>query len=117
MSKKLCALLIITLFLVGCGIAQRNALMRDKYPYYSDNIKRAISGGYLVEGMDQEQVYLTFGPTLCRSSSYYKGKTVEVWSYQPNGLTGKPSGGTYDCLQAVQRVYFEEGRVIGWDNI
>ena len=105
------------LILAGCGIAQRNALMRDKYPYYPDNIKKAISGGNLVEGMDQEQVFLTFGGTLCKSSSYYKGKTVEVWSYQPDGFTGEPSGGTYDCLHAVQRVYFENGAVVGWDNI
>lgn len=118
-TPRIFGLLIASICLIfsGCGIAQRNALMRDKYPYYSDNIKKAISSGYLVEGMDQEQVFLSFGGTLCKSSSYYKGKNVEVWSYQPDGFTGRPAGGTYDCLRAVQRVYFEDGAVVGWDNI
>lgn len=111
------AIVLAVIFLSGCGLAQRQALMMDKYPYYPEHVKRAIDGGYIVEGMDQEQVYLALGVTLCRSSSYYKGRTVEVWSYVPNPFTGRPSGGTYDCLRARQRVYFENGRVVGWDNM
>lgn len=111
------AILLAAIFLLGCGLAQRQALMRDKYPYYPEHIKRAVDGGYIVEGMDQEQVYLALGVTFCKSSSYYKGRYVEVWSYQPNPFTGRPSAGTYDCLRARQRVYFENGRVVGWDNM
>lgn len=119
MDKRGCLVifLVLALFLTGCGLAQRQALMRDKYPYYPEHIKKAIDGKYIVEGMDYEQVYLALGPTLCKSSSYYKGRYVEVWSYEPNPFTGKPSGGTYDCLRARQRVYFENGRVVGWDNM
>ncbi len=117
MIRKLCLVIILLLFSIGCGLAQRQALMRDKYPYYPDHIKQAINGRYIVEGMNQEQVYLAIGITLCKSSSYYKGRYAEVWSYQPEPFTGKPSGGTFDCLQARQRVYFENGRVVGWDNM
>ena len=118
MNKKQLIVAYAILFLLnGCGIVQRNALMRDKYPYYSEHIKRAIDGKYIVEGMNQEQVYLSVGPTLCRSSSYYKGRQTETWNYQPNPFTGRPSGGTYDCIRATQRVYFENGLVVGWDNM
>lgn len=109
--------LFIILVLTGCGMAQRNALMRDKYPYYPEHIKNAINGKYIVEGMDQEQVYLALGLTTCKTTSYYKGRHVEVWSYEPNPFTGKPSAGTFDCLRATQRVYFEDGKVVGWDNM
>jgi outer membrane protein assembly factor BamE len=113
----ICAMALVVFFLSGCGLAQQRALMRDKYPFYPEHIKRAIDGGYIVEGMDQEQVYLALGVTSCSSSSYYKGRNVVVWSYTPNPFTGRPAGGTYDCLRANQRVYFENGRVVGWDNM
>jgi hypothetical protein len=115
MNKVFATTLII--LLTGCGIAQRQALMRDRYPYYPEHIKRAIDESKIVEGMDSEQVYLAIGVTLCKSSSYYKGRSVEVWAYSPNPFTGRPSGGTYDCPRATQRIYFENGRVMGWDNM
>lgn len=114
---SLLVLFVIILFLSGCGIAQRQAFMRDKYPYYPEHIKQAIDNGRVIEGMNQEQVYLSLGVTLCKSSAYYKGIQVEVWSYEPNAFTGKPSAGTYDCLRARQRVYFERDKVVGWDNM
>jgi hypothetical protein len=91
--------------------------MRDKYPYLPPQIKQAIDGGYIVEGMDTEQVSIALGVTLCHSRSYYKGNSVEVWAYEPNFFTGRPSAGTYHCPRATQRVYFENGLVVGWDNM
>lgn len=117
MLKKFYLFILVIIFLSGCGIVQRQALMRDRYPYYPDHIKTAIDGKYIVEGMNQEQVYLAIGATLCKSSSYYKGSHTEVWLYQANPFTGKPAGGTYDCLRATIHIYFENGKVVGWDNM
>lgn len=117
MLKKFYLFILVIIFLSGCGIVQRQALMRDRYPYYPDHIKTAIDGKYIVEGMNQEQVYLAIGATLCKSSSYYKGGHTEVWLYQANPFTGKPAGGTYDCLRATIHIYFENGKVVGWDNM
>lgn len=109
-------LLLLIFSLAGCG-GQRQALMKDKFPYYPPHIQHAINNNRVVEGMDQEQVYLSLGTTLCKSTSYYRGTQVEVWAYEPNAFTGKPLDGTYNCYRARQRVYFERGSVVGWDNM
>ncbi|MDE3018493.1 MAG: hypothetical protein KGO52_11800 [Nitrospirota bacterium] len=93
-------------WLVGCE-TERDRLMRDKYPAYSDNIKRAIGESYLLIGMDQEQVYLTLGPAMCKTQVQRKGKLVEVWLYPP--------GGRDPCVTAKHRVYFDRGRVTEWE--
>ncbi len=111
--NKISLLILFLILFLGCGIAQRNALMREKFPYYSQAIKKAIQEHYIIEGMNEEQVYLSLGLTLCTSSRYYKGKSTVVWSYQSDGLTGKPAGGTYDCARAYINVYFENGVVVG----
>jgi len=104
------------LFLIGCGLAQRQQLMKDNFPNYSPEIQSAIQAGRVIEGMNKEQVYLAIGPKVCSSSSYYKGRQVEIWAYMSHPLTGKPMSG-YDCLKANKRVYFENGIVVGWDNM
>jgi hypothetical protein len=115
--KKISLLLLMSLFLINCGVVQRQALMRDKYPLYPDNIKKAIDNRYIIKGMNQTQVYLALGTTLCISSSYYKNKQIIVWAYSPDPITGKPMSGTFDCYRARQRVYFENREVVGWDNM
>jgi len=114
--KNIFFILTICSFLVGCVSAERQALMKDKYPYYPENIKQAIDRNLIVEGMNQEQVYLALGRTYCKSNQDYKGRNTEVWSYEPDSWTGRPMG-TWDCSQATQHVYFENGIVIGWDNM
>ncbi|MFM8551842.1 MAG: hypothetical protein ACKOCD_05935 [Nitrospiraceae bacterium] len=98
---------LLTLFLLqGCA-TDRDRLMRDKYPSYPDSIKRAIDQEYLLVGMDQEQVYLTLGPAMCKKQVQRKDKQVEVWLYPP--------GGREPCLTAKHRVYFDQGRVTDWE--
>jgi hypothetical protein len=102
---------------VACGLAERQALMRERYPTYPPAVQEAITHGQVLEGMTPEQVYLAFGVTLCKQSSYYQGRQMLVWAYEPNPFTGRPAAGTYNCNRASQRIYFENGRVVGWDNL
>lgn len=71
---KVCLLLFITVILTSCGVISRQRLMKYEYPYYPTHIQRAIDGGYIVEGMNINQVYLAIGDTMCKSNSYYKGR-------------------------------------------
>ncbi|MDE3036205.1 MAG: hypothetical protein KGJ14_09560, partial [Nitrospirota bacterium] len=104
--KAITTLSLMLFWLVGCE-TERDRLMRDKYPAYSDNIKRAIDENYLLTGMDQDQVYLTLGPAMCKTQVQRKGKLVEVWLYPP--------GGRDPCVTAKHRVYFDRGRVTEWE--
>jgi hypothetical protein len=103
--------------LTSCGYMQRQKLMEEKYPKYPDEIKRAIDGGYLIEGMNKEQVYLALGTTLCVSSTTQSQIRVELWSYQPEIFSNKPTDGTFECHKASMRVYFVNGVVTRWDNM
>jgi outer membrane protein assembly factor BamE len=101
-------LTLLTVFgLVGCS-SGRDRLMRDKYPTYPESIQHAIDRGYLVRGMDHDQVYLALGETICRKTIEHKGRPVEVWLFAP--------GGRDPCKTAEFRVYFEHGTVTGWDT-
>ncbi|MBI4959929.1 MAG: hypothetical protein HY915_10580 [Desulfovibrio sp.] len=104
--KALLTISLALFVLLGCA-TDRDRLMRDKYPSYPEPIKRAIDESYLVTGMDQEQVYLTLGPAMCKKQVQRKGKQVEVWLYPP--------GGREPCLTAKHRVYFEQGRLTEWE--
>lgn len=104
----LCSVFLVTLsFLAGCE-SERDRLMKDKYPSYPETIQRAIAKHYLMHGMNQEQVYLALGPTICKKTIEHKGRPVEVWLYPP--------GGRDPCQTAEFRVYFEKGAVSGWDT-
>jgi len=109
--------LLIIVILSGCGAIQRHALMKNNYPSYPEEIRSAIDNGKIIMGMNKEQVYLSLGTTFCTQSANYKGSAVEVWAYHPNPFTGKPSAGTYDCRVASQKVIFENGIVVGWENL
>lgn len=111
-------MLVCMLFsLAGCGAIQRQQLMKNDFPYYPREVQEAITAGRIMEGMTHQEVFLAVGATLCQASSYYKGRSAEVWSYESNPFTGRAIGGTTDCYRARHRVYFEDGRVAGWDNM
>lgn len=114
--KKIILVLLISLFVVSCGLAYRQSLMKDKYPYYPVHIRQAIDQQKVIEGMDYEQVYLAIGLTWCKSRSYYKGKNTEVWVYQRDLFTGKPTLPD-NCNKGSIRIYFEDEKVVGWDNL
>lgn len=80
--------------------------MKEKYPTYPDDLKRAIDRGYVMVGMDHDQVHLAYGDPICKKTIDHKGRPVEVWLYPP--------GGEDPCRTAVHRVYFENGKVTGW---
>lgn len=80
--------------------------MKEKYPSYSDQMKRAIDRGYAVRGMDHDQVSLAFGEPMCKRTIEHNGKPVEVWLYPP--------GGRDPCITAEFRVFFENGVVSDW---
>jgi len=105
------ALVLLTVLsvisLAGCS-SERNRLMREKYPTYSESMQHAIDRGYLIRGMNHDQVYLALGEAICRKTIDYKGKPVEVWLFPP--------GGRDPCLTAEFRVYFEQGLVTRWDK-
>jgi outer membrane protein assembly factor BamE (lipoprotein component of BamABCDE complex) len=110
-------LLFLLFLLASCDYMQKKALLQDRYPSYPENIKQAIEGEYVAEGMDQEQVYLALGSTTCKTKGYYQNKHVEIWSYDRRQQSAAETyAGTYDCLKATFRVYFENGRVIGWED-
>lgn len=108
--------LVALAFLAGCaaGESERQALMREKYPSYPDNIKKAIDSGTLVKGMTQEQVLLALGRTPCINSRTLKGKTYDSWAYQLDEQTGKLIVPTH-CSMGRQAVVFENGRLTEWD--
>jgi len=108
---------LLFLFLIGCGLVQRQQLMRDNFPSYPPEMQSAIRAGRVIEGMNKEQVYLSIGLCECRTSSYYKGRQVDVWAWETHPLTGRPWAGSSDCWRANKRVYFENGIVVGWDNM
>jgi len=98
-------LVAVLVAMTGCDV-QRDRLMKEKYPAYSDSMKRAIDRNNLVRGMDQDQVYLTLGEPMCKKTIVREDKPVEVWLYPP--------GGKFPCNTAEFRVYFEEGTVTEW---
>jgi outer membrane protein assembly factor BamE len=83
--------------------------MRERYSSYPENIKRAIDNGYLLRGMNQDQVYLVHGQPICKKQIEYKGSPMEVWLYPP--------GGRDPCTTAEFRVYFENGAVTTWETV
>ncbi len=101
-------LLAMLVAVTGCD-TQRDRLMQEKYPAYSDSIKRAIDRNNLVRGMDQDQVYLALGEPMCKKTIERNAKPVEVWLYPP--------GGRDPCMTAEFRVYFEQGAVTNWRNV
>lgn len=109
-------LLVGLVFMMSCGLVERQQLMKDNFPHYPPEIQSAIRAGRVIEGMNQEQVHLALGLCQCRASSYYKGKQVNVWAYETHPITGRPWG-TSDCWRANKKVYFENGIVVGWDNM
>ena len=96
------------LFAAGCDV-ERARLMKENYPTYPDQIKRAIDRSYPVHGMDHDQVYLALGEPICKKTIQHTGKPVEVWLYPP--------GGKNPCNTAEFRVYFENGAVTGWQTV
>jgi len=101
-------LCVMTLLLgVGCE-GERDRLMKEKYPSYSDTIKHAIDRGYVIRDMDQDQVRLAMGEPVCKKTIDHKGGPVEVWLFPP--------GGRNPCTTADFRVYFENGLVTGWED-
>ena len=108
MPQQLLSLLMgMIISLAGCE-SERDRLMKDKYPTYPDQIKRAIDHSYAMRGMDHDQVYLAFGEPICKKTIEHTGKPVEVWLYPP--------GGRDPCITAEFRVYFENGVVSEWSR-
>lgn len=106
---RLLSMIVLTLcFLAGCSWdKERERLMKEQYPSYPELVKRAIDGGNVMRGMTHDQVYLALGPAYCKKPTQYQGKKVETWMYPPD--EGMP------CTHARNKVYFENGEVIGWD--
>lgn len=103
-----CSVFLAALFfLTGCESAH-DRLKKDKYSSYPEAIQRAIDKHYVVYGMNQEQVYLALGQTICKKTIEHNGRPVEVWLYPP--------GGRDPCNTAEFRVYFEKGVVSGWET-
>jgi outer membrane protein assembly factor BamE (lipoprotein component of BamABCDE complex) len=112
---KIVFLFLLLLLMANCDAMQKKALMQDRYPSYPENIRQAIEGEYVVEGMDHDQVYLALGSTTCKTTGYYQDKQVAIWSYDKRQQSpAETYAGTYDCLQANFKVYFDNGKVIGW---
>ncbi len=97
--------LLAVLLLAGCS-SERARLMKEQYPSYSDQVKRAIDNGYLLRGMTQDQVFLTLGEPVCKKMIKADGRDLEVWMYPPSGRT--------PCTTAQHRVYFDTGVVDSW---
>lgn len=108
-SSGLLFLCVMTLLLeIGCE-GERDRLMKEKYPSYSDTIKHAINRGYVIREMNQDQVHLALGEPVCKKTIDHKGDPVEVWLFPP--------GGRDPCTTAEFRVYFENGLVTGWEDL
>jgi hypothetical protein len=103
------ALVAAILLTAGCAAdRERDRLMKEKYPAYPEDIKRAIDQTYLMVGMDREQVYLVLGEPMCKKTITRNGKDVEAWMYPPGGME--------PCRTAQHRLYFEEGRLQEWET-
>ncbi|MFZ5907846.1 MAG: hypothetical protein ACOYVJ_10670 [Nitrospirota bacterium] len=115
-TARVVSIFLLLVLLAGCDYLEKKALMQDRYPSYSQDIRQAVIEGQIVEGMDKEQVFLALGSTVCKTTGYYGEKAVEIWSYENNQHPVAESyAGTYDCLKADFKVYFENDRVIGWE--
>jgi hypothetical protein len=113
--KKIFLVIALMVVLTGCGVAQRQQLMTEKYPSYPQAWKDAIAAHKIVEGMDKEAVYLSLGPTSCIYTAYQGGVNTEIWGYQWIVLSQRVGFGG-DCRQANIRVFFTNGKVSGWEN-
>jgi len=100
-------LVALTAVLSFCE-SERHQLMREAFPTYPENVRRAIVHSYLLFGMTYEQVFLTLGLPICKREDVFEGRAVEVWLYPP--------GGRDPCQTARHRVYFEKGIVVGWES-
>jgi outer membrane protein assembly factor BamE len=107
-SARLVALFVCLSFAGACA-GEHGRLMREKYPAYPEEIKRAIDRGYPVRGMDHDQVRLALGDPVCMKTITVEGRPVEVWLFPP--------GGRDPCVTPDYRVYFEEGVVTGWQDL
>lgn len=87
---------------------ERERLMKERYPAYPEDIKRAIDETYLMVGMDREQVYLVLGEPMCKKTIERHGKNMEAWMYPPGGME--------PCRTAQHRLYFEGGRLQDWET-
>src|SRR5581483_6190677 len=100
---------LFSVFLASACDTTRERLMNERYPAYPENIKRAIDRGFLINGMDHDQVFLTLGEPVCKKTIQHDGRPIEVWLYPPGGKT--------PCMTAEFRVYFEGGAVTGWQAV
>ncbi|MEW6248043.1 MAG: hypothetical protein AB1555_15195 [Nitrospirota bacterium] len=100
---------LFSLVLVSACDTTRERLMNERYPAYPETIKRAIDRGFLINGMDHDQVFLTLGEPVCKKTIQHNGRPVEVWLYPPSGKN--------PCTTAEFRVYFEAGGVTGWQAV
>ena len=108
-QRRILLLFCVTTLLLGVGCeGERDRLMKEKYPSYSDTIKHAINRGYVIREMDREQVHLALGEPVCKRTIDHKDGPVEVWLFPP--------GGRDPCTTAEFRVYFENGLVTGWED-
>lgn len=102
--------LLVLLGVPGCrSDPERDRLMKEEYPAYPALVKQAVDEGYVLYGMTQAQVYLALGPPYCKAQDRYQGKAVEAWMYPPNE--------GFACTRAANKVFFENGAVIGWKFI
>jgi outer membrane protein assembly factor BamE (lipoprotein component of BamABCDE complex) len=116
-GQKFGMLILLVLCVAGCSETQQEIAMRDKFPSYPEEIKDAIKGGYLVKGMDQDQVLLALGPTSCVATRSAGGKTYASWAYMLDTSTYKiiEPPRCFESEFKPYTVYFENGRVTQWD--
>ncbi len=103
-------------FLEGMGLAPlgqgpradaRQLEYVKSHPDLDYDMRTAIMGGSILEGMTKDEVRASWGSPclLCygNGEDYYRGVRVETVVY---GVRGRPTGHTY--------IYFENGEVVGW---
>ena len=101
------SLLLLAIALSGCD-TERHRLMSDHYPSYPEGVRWAVDHGYILRGMNQDQVYLALGKPVCKKEVEEESRKVTVWLYPPIGRDA--------CVTSAFRVYFEEGVVTTWDR-
>ncbi|MGN7734351.1 hypothetical protein [Ensifer sp. 22564] len=83
--------------------SERKATIRRKYegsPYFND-----LMGGLIRQGMTGDMVIDSWGRPVAVDRKVYKTKVKEVWKYGPGPRRS-----------FANKVTFENGLVVGWEN-
>lgn len=80
---------------------------------WTDEVKKAVEGRVLVNGMTKRQAYLVVGEPTEASTKEEDGKKVEIWKPRQNDGMRIGFGGSVTATGFPSEIRFEDGKLVG----